>query len=106
MSPEWTIANLAIQSVAGVLGAHAAASAAHEHRFGFVGHSLVGLVAGAVSGYFLQEIVNTTVFGSGETMPASAVEAAIIQALAGAVIGAIAMLAIGFMRSETTRKPN
>lgn len=106
MSPEWTIANLAIQSVAGVLGAHAAASAAHEHRFGFVGHSLVGLVAGAVSGYFLQEIVNTTVFGSGETMPASAVEAAIIQALAGAVIGAIATLAIGFMRSETTRKPN
>lgn len=106
MSPEWTIANLAIQSVAGVLGAHAAASAAHEHRFGFVGHSLVGLVAGAVSGYFLQEIVNTTVFGSGETMPASAVETAIIQALAGAVIGAIAMLAIGFISSETTRKPN
>jgi uncharacterized membrane protein YeaQ/YmgE (transglycosylase-associated protein family) len=104
MNPDWTIANLAIQSVAGVLGAHAAASAAHEHRFGFVGHSLVGLVAGAVSGYFLQEIVNTT--GSGETMPASAVETAIIQALAGAVIGAIVMLAIGFMRSETTRKPN
>jgi uncharacterized membrane protein YeaQ/YmgE (transglycosylase-associated protein family) len=50
----WTLWGLAVQTVAGFFGAHAAASATHEHRFGFIGHSLTGLVGGALSGAFLQ----------------------------------------------------
>ena len=38
----WTSTNLVIQIVTGVLGAHFAASAAHEHGFGFFGHTIVG----------------------------------------------------------------
>jgi uncharacterized membrane protein YeaQ/YmgE (transglycosylase-associated protein family) len=105
MTPEWTITNLIIQAIAGVFGSHAAAIAAHEHRFGFLGHSLVGLGAGAVSGFFLQRLVMTTVTGTGDAMPVSALEATIYQALSGAVIGAIAMMVVGFVRSEITKKP-
>jgi hypothetical protein len=47
---EWNLTNLAVQTVAGFLGAHGAASAAHEHRFCILGHSLVGMVCGALSG--------------------------------------------------------
>ena len=39
----WTLWGLAVQTVAGFLGAHAAAGAAHEHRVGFVGHSVAGI---------------------------------------------------------------
>jgi hypothetical protein len=35
-------------------GVHFASSALHDHRFGALGHSLIGLLAGALSGYFLQ----------------------------------------------------
>ena len=50
---NWTATNMVIQIIAGVLGAHGAAVAAHEHRFGFLGHTLAGALAGAVSGYGL-----------------------------------------------------
>jgi hypothetical protein len=36
--------------IAGFAGAHFAAPALHEHRFGWLGHSLVGLIAGALGG--------------------------------------------------------
>jgi hypothetical protein len=86
-----------IQVVAGFAGAHGAAIAAHEHRFGFLGHSLVGLIAGALSGYFLQILAMTAVYGGGYAMPLSKAEAIVIQALTGAVAGGIAMLLIGFV---------
>ena len=57
----WTSTNLVIQIVTGVLGAHFAASAAHEHGFGFFGHTIAGLIAGAFSGYFLQKLAVTVV---------------------------------------------
>jgi hypothetical protein len=105
MAPEWTITNLLIQAITGILGAHAAATVAHEHRFGFVGHSLVGLIAGALSGFFLQKIVMTTVTATGDAMPMTALEAGIYQAFAGAAIGALAMMVIGFVRYEMTKNP-
>jgi ribose/xylose/arabinose/galactoside ABC-type transport system permease subunit len=51
---EWTATNLSVQALVGFAGAHCAAAALQDHRFGAIGHSLVGLVAGALSGYFLQ----------------------------------------------------
>lgn len=103
MHLEWTWTNLIIEVVAGFAGAHAAAVAAHEHRFGFLGHSVVGLVAGALSGYFFQIMAMTAVYGSGDTMPVSRVEAIVLQGLTGAIVGGIAMLLIGFLRSEMSK---
>jgi uncharacterized membrane protein YeaQ/YmgE (transglycosylase-associated protein family) len=60
---------VAVQAVAGFFGAHAAASAAHEHRFGFIGHSITGLIGGALSGAFLQQTAVTIVTGSGSENP-------------------------------------
>jgi hypothetical protein len=103
--PEWTGTNLLIQAITGVLGAHAAATVAHEHRFGFAGRSLVGLIAGVLSGFFLQKIVMTTVTATGDAMPMTALEAGVYQAFAGAAIGALAMMVIGFVRYEMTKTP-
>lgn len=103
MSPEWTMTNLAIQAITGILGAHAAAGAAHEYRFGFVGHSLIGLIAGALSGFFFQRIIMTTVHGTGDAMPITALDAGIYQAVAGLAVGGIAMLVIGLLRYEMTK---
>jgi hypothetical protein len=89
-----------IQVVAGFVGAHVAALVAHEHRFGFVGHSLVGLIMGALSGFCLQNIVMTTVTGTGDAVPITLLQAEIFQAVSGLVSGAVAMLAIGYLRSE------
>jgi hypothetical protein len=41
----WTSTNLVIQILTGVVGAHFAATAASEHGFGFLGHTLVGASA-------------------------------------------------------------
>jgi uncharacterized membrane protein YeaQ/YmgE (transglycosylase-associated protein family) len=62
---DWTTTNLVVQVIAGFAGAQFAATALHDHRFGWLGHSLVGLIAGALGGYFLQTAVLTVVTGSG-----------------------------------------
>ncbi|UFW85938.1 hypothetical protein BjapCC829_39580 [Bradyrhizobium barranii] len=92
-----TLWGLAIQTVAGFFGAHAAASAAHEHRFGFIGHSVAGLVGGALSGAFLQEAAITIVTGSGSLNPSTGAEVVVIHILSGAVAGGILTLAVGFL---------
>lgn len=98
---DWTT-NLIVQIVAGFAGAHLAATALHEHRFGWVGHSLVGLIVGALSGYFLQAIAITVVTGSGSFNEPRVSEVAVIEGLTGAVAGAIAMAAVGFIINETS----
>jgi hypothetical protein len=103
MTPEWTIGNLLIQAIGGFLGAHAAALAAHEHRFGFAGHGLVGFVAGALSGFFFQRIAMTTVYGTGDAIPLTPLDAGFYQAVTGLVAGGIAMLVVGLLRYELTK---
>ena len=93
----WTLWGLALQTVAGFFGAHAVAGAAQQHRFGFVGHSLAGLLGGAFSGFFLQTAAVTVVTASGSQNPATSVELAVIHILTGAVAGAILMFATGFI---------
>jgi DNA polymerase III subunit epsilon len=46
---EWTATNLIVQALAGFAGAHCAAAALQDHRFGAIGHSLVGLGASALA---------------------------------------------------------
>lgn len=101
---DWTSTNLVVQVIAGFAGAHFAATALHEHRFGWLGHSLVGLIAGALGGYFRQTVALTVVTGSGSLNEPRAVEVAVIEALTGAVLGAIAMAAVGFMINATSAR--
>jgi hypothetical protein len=100
---SWTLANLMIQIVAGLVGANIAAAAAHEHRFGFLGHCLVGLVAGGLSGVFLQTYSVTVVTGSGSLNVPTNAEVFAVESLTGAVAGGIAMLAVGFIISERSK---
>ena len=100
---DWTT-GLIVQIAAGFAGAHVAAAALHEHRFGWIGHSLVGLVAGGLGGFFLQKMALTLVTAGGTMTPPTAVEAAVIEGLTGAVVGAIAMAAVGFLISANSSK--
>jgi hypothetical protein len=95
---SWTLWGLAVQTIAGFFGAHAATTAAHEHRFRFIGHSVTGLIGGALSGAFLQEAAITIVTGSGTQNPSTAVETAITRVRTGGVAGAILMFAVGFAK--------
>jgi hypothetical protein len=99
----WTLTNLVIQIVAGLVGAHLAAAVAHEHRFGFWGHSLVGLISGGLSGLFLQTYAVAVVTGSGSLNVPRSSEVFAIESLTGAVVGGIAMFAVGFIISERSK---
>jgi hypothetical protein len=100
---EWTFANVVIQTVAGLIGSHIAAAAAHEHRFGFWGHSLVGLASGIFGGLALQKYAATVVTASGSLNEPTHVEIFASQALTGAVLGAIAMMTIGLIIKERSK---
>jgi hypothetical protein len=93
---DWTT-NLIVQIVAAFAGAHLAATALHEYRFGWVGHSLVGLIAGALSGYFLQTIALTVVHQQWQRECARSCGCGHHRGIDGAVVGAIAMAAVGFL---------
>lgn len=100
---EWTFANVIIQAVAGLVGSNIAAAAAHEHRFGFWRHSLVGVVASALAGVFLQKYATTVVTANGSLNDLTHVQIVASQVLTGAVTGAIAMIATGFVIKERSR---
>jgi hypothetical protein len=100
---EWTLANLIIQTISGLIGSNIAAAAAHEHRFGFWGHSIAGLVTGALAGIFLQKYASTVVAADGSLNDPTHVQIFVMQVLSGAVTGAIAMLAIGFVVNERSK---
>lgn len=101
----WTFWGLAVQIIAGFCGAHAAATVSHEHRFGFIGHGLAGLLGGALSGTFFQSAAITILNGGGAENPSTSAEIAFIHALAGGVSGAIAMFAVAIFRDGLRRPP-
>ena len=100
---EWTLANLIVQTIAGLIGSNIASAVAHEHRFGFWGHSLVGLVTGGLGGLFLQKYASTVVTASGSLNEPTHVQIIVSQALTGAVIGAIAMMTVGLIIKEHSK---
>jgi hypothetical protein len=105
----WTYTNLMIQIVGGLLGAHAAATVTtHGHGFGGFGHSIVGMLAGTVSGCFLQELAHTLVTPGGSRTEPTALEEGILQGLVGATSGAILVLAIGFLKHgiDSRKRPD
>src|ERR1700759_969265 len=94
----WTSTNLIIQIVTGVVGAHFAAAAAQEHGFGFIGHTLAGAIAGALSGYFLQKLAVTVVTASGSLNEVGPADNAGLQGLTGLAAGGCLMLVVGFCK--------
>jgi uncharacterized membrane protein YeaQ/YmgE (transglycosylase-associated protein family) len=94
---SWTLTNLVIQIIAGIVGGHIAAAAVRDHSFGHLGHTAVGALGGAFSGYFFQTLASTMVTGSGSMMQPTAVDEALIQALTGLAAGAIFALATGYV---------
>ena len=100
---EWTFATLVSQTVAGLVGSNIASAVAHEHRFGFWGHSLVGVVTGGLGGLLLQKYASTVVTANGSLNEPTQFQICASQALTGAVIGAIAMMATGFIIKERAK---
>jgi hypothetical protein len=94
----WTLTNLALQIITGILGGHAAATASKEHSFGALGHTIAGAAGGALSGTFFQTYLGTVVTGSGAVSEPTAVELAVIQAVTGAVVGGICTLLVGLIK--------
>ena len=86
----WTVANLIIEIIAGVVGAHAIAAAAKEHSFGVIGHTVSGTVGGAFSGCFLQTLAATVVDSTGQAnQDADVVTQWPLQGFTGFAAGAI-----------------
>ena len=95
----WTITNLVIELVAGIIGGLATAGVAKEHSFGAFGHAVVGALGGALSGYFLQMRVIAVVDFNGDVrLPSDQVTQWFVQAIAGLVAGAILVMAVGLAK--------
>jgi hypothetical protein len=95
----WTLTNLVIEIIAGIVGDHAIAAVAKEHSFGALGHTIAGALGGAFSGYFLQRLAALVVDSTGDAYQgADQVTQWFIQAVTGLVAGAILTLAIGLAK--------
>lgn len=94
----WTFTNLAIQIVAGMIGGNLIPALGKEHSFGVVGHTVVGAVAGALSGYFLQLAVGTVVMANGAISDSDPVDQAVLQGIAGLVAGVIGTLLVALLK--------
>ena len=101
----WTTTSLYIQIVAGFVGAHLAAAVARDHGFGFWGHSVVGLIAGALGEYFLQTYAVTVVTGNGSLNDVKPADNFVLQTATGAALGGICMLAVGMITAYRRLPP-
>ena len=96
---NWTVTNLLIEIVAGIVGRNAIAAVAKEHSFGPIAHTVTGAVGGAFSGYFLQTLVAVVVDSTGQVhQDADLVTQWFLQVLAGLGTGAILTMAVGFAK--------
>ena len=95
----WTVTNLVIQIIAGIVGAHAISAVAKEHSFGVIGHTIAGAAGGAFSGCFLQKLAALVVNASGEVQQdADPVTQWLLQGFTGLAAGAILTMAVGFTK--------
>jgi hypothetical protein len=95
----WTLTNLVIEIVAGVMGGCAIAATAKEYSFGMLGHGATGALGGALSGSFLQTLAASVVDSTGDVHgPSDQATQWFMQAIAGLVAGAILTLGVGFAK--------
>ena len=96
----WTVTNLVIEVVAGILGGHALAIAMQEHSVGALGRTIAGAIGGGISGCFLQTAAPVLVTGGGALNVPRLFDQALIHSLTGAVAGGIVMLMVGFFKAS------
>jgi hypothetical protein len=94
----WTVTNLVIEIIAGIVGGHMAAAAAREYSFGALGHSVVGAIGGGFGGYFLQMMAAIVLNGSDAFNEPTLLEQVVVQSITGAAAGGILMLMVGFLK--------
>lgn len=97
----WSLTNLMLQIVAGLIGAHAAAAVMPDAAFRFggpVSHTLIGALAGALSGTFLQSLPASLVTASGDVTEITYPEQVFVQTFAGAIAGVVAIFVVGFVK--------
>lgn len=91
----WTLTNLIIQVIAGIVGGNAVATVAKDHGYGWFGHTATGALGGLLSGYFLQLQALSVVDPTGEFQQmADQVSQWFVQAIAGLVAGAVVTFSI------------
>ena len=100
----WTVTNLLIEIVAGLVGAHIAALAANDYGFGKLRQSGVGAIGGGFSGYFFQTSIAITVNTNGVFREPKLFEQLAAHSLAGATAGGISMLIVGFLIHSVTHR--
>lgn len=91
----WTMTNLMIEIIAGIVGAHIVAIAAREYRFGALGRSVVGAIGGYVGGYLLDAAMVLT--GSNALYISRFLDQTMAHSLTAAATGGILILAISFV---------
>ena len=97
----WTLTNLVIEVVAGVIGGCAVTTVAKDYSFGILGHAVIGALGGALSGYFFQSLVATVVDSTGDVNEATdQVTQWFVQAIAGLVAGAILTMGVGIRQTH------
>ncbi len=101
----WTVTNLVIEIIAGIIGAHAISAAVKEYSFGVIGHTIAGAAGGAFSGYFLQTLAGTVVNSTGEVQQdADPVTQWLLQGFMGLAAGAILTMAVGFAKHSIDQR--
>ena len=93
----WTMTNLMIEIIAGIVGAHIVAIAAREYRFGALGRSVVGAVGG-VGGYLLDAAM--VLNGSNASYVSRPLDQTMAHSLTAAATGGILILAISFVAGD------
>jgi uncharacterized membrane protein YeaQ/YmgE (transglycosylase-associated protein family) len=91
----WTMTQLVIEIIAGIVGAHIVAIATRESSFGALGRSVVGAIGGYVGGYFLNAAM--VVNGSKALNESRLLDQAMAHSLTAAATGGILILAISFV---------
>lgn len=98
-SMSWTLTNLLIELIAGIVGGHMIAAVAKEHSFGALGHTIAGALGGGLSGFFLQTLAGMVVDSAGNAYQATdQVTEWFIQGVTGLIAGAMVTMAIGFAK--------
>jgi hypothetical protein len=96
----WSLTNLFIQFLGGIIGGHIAVVAAKELEFGALGHTIAGAAGGLLSGIFLQTVAATMVTGTGDLTVPRLLDQVLIQGITGAVAGGIVTLAVGIFKQS------
>ena len=91
----WTMTNLVIEIIAGIVGAHIVALEARGSNFGALGRSVVGAIGGYVGGYLLDAAM--VLNGSNALYVSRLLDQTMAHSFTAAATGGLLILAISFV---------